>query len=388
MLDENLKKWATAAEAEALDAINQTGSGKAAARLLGIAESSLRGRIERLKIRAAAQGYSPEHNLTHAVPRPFLAKGHSTYYNRDGVAIGQWVKSTIDNEAWFEILQETAREFASEIPSIPPSQSTYSRDAWSDKICNQYTFTDVHVGMLAWHEEGGENWDTKIAEKSVTDCFEMMMAMAPRAKRAVIAQIGDLLHSDSLAPVTPTSGHVLDQDGRYTKLVRAAIRIIRRMVDRALDQHETVDLLLAEGNHDQSGSVWLRELFSALYENEPRVSVVKTPLPYYALRHGKVALFYHHGHKKKVNQLPQLFAAQFPEIWGSTTYRYGHTGHLHHVHEKEGDGIQVYQHPTIAARDAYASRGGWFSTRRATALSYHADFGEIGRLHVTPEMLS
>lgn len=388
MIDERLKEWATAAEIEAIDAINQTGSGRAAARQLGISETGIRDRISRAKKRAASRGYSPDHDMTRAVPEPFIAKGISTYYNRDGKPVGQWVKSSLDQTKLLAIVKESIAEFSSEIGRLPPSPSTFVGDGWSDALLNQYTFTDAHIGMLAWHEEGGSNWDIKIAEQTIMDCFELLLAMAPPAKRAVVAQIGDLLHSDGLVPVTPTSGHVLDQDGRYPKLVRAAIRVLRRMVERALEKHETVHLLIAEGNHDQSGSVWLREMFAIFYENEPRVTVETSPLPYYAFRHGKTALFFHHGHKRKPAELPLVFAAQFPDFWSNgTDFRYGHSGHLHHVEEKEHSGIIITQHPTLAARDAHASRGAWFGSRRATALTYHAEFGEVGRKHATPEMV-
>lgn len=90
---------------------------------------------------------------------------------------------------------------------------------------------------------------------------------------------------------------------------------------------------------------------------------------------------------KKNDALPILFAAQFPQIWGATTRRYCHTGHRHHVEEKEHSGMTVIQHPTLAARDAYAARGGWIAERAITAITYHRDFGQVARNTVTPEML-
>lgn len=47
----------------------------------------------------------------------------------------------------------------------------------------------------------------------------------------------------------------------------------------------------------------------------------------------------------------------------------------------------VFQHPTLAARDAYAARGGWHALRSATAVTYHRKFGEVGRNSANPEML-
>jgi len=67
--------------------------------------------------------------------------------------------------------------------------------------------------------------------------------------------------------------------------------------------------------------------------------------------------------------------------------RYVHVGHRHHVEEKEFSGIKIIQHSTLAARDAYAARGGWMSERQMLAITYHADHGEVARSTVTPEML-
>ena len=110
-------------------------------------------------------------------------------------------------------------------------------------------------------------------------------------------------------------------------------------------------------------------------------------LPYYVHVHGETMLAFHHGHLSKNSQLPLLFAAQYPREWGKTIKRYCHTGHRHHVEEKEHSGMTVVQHSTIAARDAYAARGGWVSERKMRAITYHAQHGETSTVTVTPEML-
>jgi hypothetical protein len=241
--------------------------------------------------------------------------------------------------------------------------------------------------MLAWHKEGGADWDVKIAESTLTRCFEQMVAGAPAAATGFVNQLGDFLHSDGMLPVTPTSGHVLDQDGRFSKIVQAAIRILRRVIDIALMRHAQVVVLMGEGNHDMASSIWLRAMFKALYENEPRVHIIDSELPYYAWQHGTTMLAFHHGHLSKNDSLPLLFAAQFPEMWGATTKRYCHTGHRHHTDEREHSGMIVTQHPTLAARDAYAARGGLISQRQASAITYHKAFGQVARNTVSPEMV-
>jgi hypothetical protein len=129
-------------------------------------------------------------------------------------------------------------------------------------------------------------------------------------------------------------------------------------------------------------------MFKALYENDSRVQVIDSELPYYVHTHGNIMLAFHHGHLNKNDRLPLLFAAQFPQQWGLTTKRYCHTGHRHHVEEKEHSGMTVIQHPTLAARDAYAARGGWLAERQVSAITYHETYGQVSKITVIPEMLA
>jgi hypothetical protein len=196
------------------------------------------------------------------------------------------------------------------------------------------------------------------------------------------------MHTDGLLPVTPAHRHILDADGRFSKMVAVAIRSIRQLVQMALEKHEAVHLIICEGNHDEASSVWLRLMFAALYEIEPRVTVNDSELPFYIYEWGSTLLGFHHGHKVKNEQLPSLFSAQFRAAWGRTERAYIHCGHRHHCDEKEYNGATVIQHPTIAARDAYAARGGWIAERAVQGITYHKQFGQVGRVFVTPEMLA
>lgn len=383
-LDVRLKEFGNAQQCARLDAVNQYGSYQAAADALGVSKTAVQQSIDILKRNAALRGHAPEHDMNKIVPDGFKVKGVSTYYNKEGKPSGQWVKSSADQERREQIIKDTFAAMAEELPRIAPSARP---DVHVDHLCNLFTLTDTHVGMLAWHKEGGQDWDLKIAERTLTGCFEQMVKASPPASTGIVCQLGDWLHFDGMAAVTPTNHHVLDADGRFSKIVQVSVRILRRLVDFALAHHDKVIVLMAEGNHDLVSSIWLRTLFRALYENEPRVHVIDSELPYYVYQHGKVMLAFHHGHLSKNDSLPLLFAAQFPTQWGLTTKRYCHTGHRHHVEEKEHNGMTVIQHPTLAARDAYAARGGWIAERQVSAITYHSTHGQVAKNTVTPEML-
>ena len=384
-MDAQLVQFATVRQLEYLEAVEKYGSNNKAAKALGLQRRTVDHALQALRAKAARQGYSPAHDMTKTVPEGFTVKGVSTYYDQEGKPRGQWVKSRADDQARERAIRDAFEAMAQDLPRVKPvaPAATFAAD-----LATLYTLTDSHVGMLAWHKETGADWDLSIAERVLSGCFEQMVNASPPSRVGFVNQLGDFLHSDGLLPVTPTSGHVLDQDGRFSKLVSTAVRILRRVIDLALKRHEKVVVLMAEGNHDMASSVWLRVMFRALYENEPRVEVIDSELPYYAYQHGQTMLAFHHGHLHKNDQLPLLFAAQFPKVWGATTKRYAHTGHRHHGEEKEHSGMTVIQHPTLAARDAYAARGGWIAERQVSAITYHAEWGQVGRVTITPEMLA
>ena len=382
---DHLIQFATQTELDYIEATRHFGSIRKAAKGLNVNRATIERAIARIKKRAAKQLPSA-HDYTKVVPDGFSIKGVSQYINRDGVIAGQWVKSGEDKARQMEMLREAVDAMCEQIEPANPQDlpaKTYGN------LCNVYTITDAHVGMLAWDvETQSGDWDLALAEKTLVGCFKQMVNSSPPAGTCVIAQLGDYLHYDSaVSAVTPLHGHILDADGRMPKMVRAAIRILRTIVSIALSRHDNVILLLAEGNHDISSSVWLRAMFQALYENEPRIKIIDSELPYYVYQHGETMIGWHHGHLSKKEQLPMVFASQFAKVWGATTRRYIHCGHMHHVDIKEHSGVTVEQHATLAARDAYASRNGWSAERQVTAITYSDMYGQVARNTVTPDML-
>lgn len=382
----DLYEFATVRQIEYLDAVEKYGSHRKAAKAIGVSKSTITTSLASLNHKAALRSPA-QHDYTKTVPEGFAIRGVSQYINAEGKVSGQWVKTSQDAQAQAVALKAAIEALCADIKpvgTVIPPLGTY------DSLCNVYTLTDSHVGMLAWGAETKSgDWDLSIAESVLVGCFAQMVNSSPAAGTCVIAQLGDFLHYDSaISAVTPLHGNVLDADGRMPKMVKVAIRILRTVIDLALAKHDKVIVLLAEGNHDISSSVWLRAMFQALYENEPRIEVIESELPYYVYQFGETMLGWHHGHLSKNTALPMLFAATFPAVFGSTSKRYLHCGHRHHVDIKEYTGFTVEQHPTLAARDAYAARGGWIAERQVSAITYSDKYGQVARNTVCPEMLS
>lgn len=383
MLTARLLEWASPKQAEYLNATMEHGSMRLAATALGVNESTVRNAMKRLRREAAKGGYSEEAGMHHPVPEGYFMERYTQQIGPQGQE-RIWIKGAMDKERIKALMAEMWTVFAADLPKAPEVPGP---KVTSEQLLNLYTFTDYHMGMLAWHREGGDDWDLSIASALLRASFIQMIGRCAPARKCIINIQGDFLHTDGLVPVTPAHKHVLDADSRFRKIALAAVTIIREMVIEALRHHEEVELLICEGNHDESSSAWMQICFQMHFADNPRVKVHDEALPYYAIEHGRTMLAFHHGHKKKNEDLPLLFASSFGEMWGRTRKRYCNTGHRHHYDCKEHAGMYVTQHPTLAARDAHASRGGWMSERAAIGITFHEEFGKWDERWVTPEMV-
>lgn len=328
----------------------------------------------------------PERGQEFVIPTGHMVKGVSALVDEDGRQIVKWIKTSQDAEQREAAMRAVVAAMASEIPRAepvaPPTVIAAER-------CNQYTVTDYHFGMMAWGEEtGGADWDLKVAERLWCQWWSYAIAQAPEADTAIFAQLGDLVHFDGLKAITPAHGHVLDSDSRFSKIVRTVIRCCRFAVCELLKKHQHVHLIFSDANHDEASEVWLRESFAAHFEDEPRVTVDRSPGSFNVFEWGLTSLFYHHGHKKKFKDVDTTWVGRFREVFGRTKFSYGHTGHLHSDEIfTSNTGVKVERHETLAAPSTYEANAGYNSGRSAKVITYSKRFGEVGRITLTPEMV-
>lgn len=371
----------TQRQREYVEALDRHDSGNKAAAELGINGSVFHKEIRKIKARAAKAGISPDTDNTKPVAEGYMLKGTSTLYGADGQQKLQWVKTTADTQKQYELMCAAIEGLAEELPVRPAIEAPQHV---AKDLANQYTITDFHIGMLAWHREGGDDWDISIAKETLKHAMLEMIDRSPKADTAIINQLGDFLHYDSLISVTPTSGHIVDADSRPEKMIEAAIECMDLMITESLKTHKHVKVIIAQGNHDLYSAIWLRKMFERLYGNNPRVEFISNAIPYYAFAFGETMLGYHHLHKVNLKQMPGVFANEFRELYGKTTRTYLHGGHCHHKEVIEIGKTVVEMHRTLAARDSHSSYGGYDSDRATDAITYHKTLGEVSRLTVRP----
>lgn len=380
-----LKFCKTDTERDYVEAVIEHGSGRKAAKALGKAKSSVNEAVKRVKDRASLQGFAPENDMVHVAPDSHFVKGTSTLY-KDGEVALQWVKTDKKAEDQFKVMREMIEALKEGLPKESPCALSVSRT--DSDLMAIYPLGDPHIGLLSWGEETGMDWDINIATEMYNKAFSSLVDSTPAAKEAVIVNLGDYYHADNVAGRTERSGHDLDVDGRFPKMVRAGIRIMLNMIKVALEKHEVVKVINATGNHDDTMSMALSAFLAEMFADSDRVIIESSPTPFHYFTFGNSLYGVHHGHSTKSASLPLVMATDKPDLWGAARFRHWLTGHIHHDTLKEYSGCVVETFRTLAAKDAYATWHGYRSGQDMKSLVVHKDYGEIGRHIVGIGMIS
>jgi hypothetical protein len=354
--------------------------------MLGLSKDRVGEAMRSLKKRAAAHGWSPEHGLVRVVPDPYVVKGHSTLDKIDPQTgerrtLLQWTKSSLDQQKWMEAVQEAVRGFCEDVAPITPAPPQEGRET---DIIPWINIGDAHIGMLAHEWEVGHNFDLKIGEVELCTAISALIDDAGEHDRCVINDLGDFTHYENYSATTEASGHALDADGRFPKMIGTYSRIMRFIVDKALSKFNHVDVIINQGNHSRTNDIWMAELLRAAYGHTGRVNVLNNSSVFIGYRMGKTLIVTHHSDKCKPGALPGVVSTDFSADWGETHYRYVWIGHIHHSMKlKEDGGCTVESFNTLAPSDRYANDGGWRSRQSITMLEMSRTYGEVRR-HILP----
>ena len=380
LIEEN-REHLTPRQWEILEAIDKHGSQKGAANALGLAGNAVFEHFHAAKKRLARKGVAPGHWDFGAPAGYTVGKVTRQVRNEDGTfSWPRFSPEAVSPEAIMDRCEARLRDFPRMKAVKPPAPA-------KAPLTNFLGLFDLHIGEKISSDDPAGRWDVATAKAVITASAAHAIRSAPKAKRLVICFGGDAMHYDGLSPVTPTSKHVLHSDGDFGDMVDATLEVAFAVIAEGLRTHDEVYLIWATGNHDLASSHMIRKMLGHIYAGEPRLTVVQSKLDYYALRFGKVMIGVHHGHGAKLLDYAGIFASMFRQMWGEAEYAYAHRGHEHHIHEKEKGGMVATQHPSLAPSDDYALGKGLISRRGCMCVTYHDEFGEVGRTTIRPEML-
>jgi hypothetical protein len=381
-----LAEWATPTQLKYIEAINEHGSGRAAAVALGVTKSAINDAIMRVKAVAAREGgYAPGHFVSGTAPG--FSMGKVTVQRGPGGEVERtWERQSPERERQIEMMRAAVAAMSEEVrgtcPLIPAPASVES------DILAIFPVGDPHIGLYVWAKECGDAFDLSIARDLTLGAVDRLMASAPTAETAIILLLGDVFHLNDQTNQTPGHKHQLDVDSRFVKVLQVGIETYRHAIIRALAKYQKVVVKCIPGNHDPQ-AIWALALtLSAYFSNEPRVDVDLGPSKFWFYRFGKVLIGSTHGDTCKHEALPGIMACDRAEDWGGTTHRYWYTGHVHSQNVREFPGVICESFRTLAAKDSYAAGHGYRAGRDMVCIVHHREHGEIERHRVDVGMLS
>lgn len=252
----------------------------------------------------------------------------------------------------------------------------------NDTYCGVFSVQDVHFG--------------KQNNNSVIDRFkDAITEAAYKASRAynldklyyVVG--GDLLNADTFAKTT-TKGTPVENDKDPIQAYIEAFDAVVWSIHQLKEVCEKLVVVYIPGNHDRLSS-W--HLAHAL-EKSITIPNVTFDVEYQERKvhlYGDNFLAFEHGDVNTSNS-DRVYAAEFPEEWGATTYRTLYTGHYHQkktsvfVTENEINGFAVKIMPSLSNSDYWHYHNKYVGSKKAAVLEVHeryngkvAEFCHIAR---------
>lgn len=372
----SILQYTTHAERQAVELYIELGSYVLVADRLGVDKETARRRVTAAKKRAARRGWSPGHDMTKTTPEGFSVKGISTLYGANGQVLTQWVKTKQEEDdqrqAWLEAVVSSCEPFRG--TAEPVSEPSHA----DEDLCVVVPWGDPHAGMLASAAETGLEYNLRQWETDLLRHHQTMIAQAPNAAEGVLANLGDLFHSNNAKNRTEKSGHPLDVSHMWTEVYRTVMRAQRACIEMMRRKFKRTTVINVRGNHDPEAAASLSLAWEMVYENCPDV-VISTPEAWFHYyRFGTCLLGFTHGDKTTNERLIGSMAVDRPTDWAETSYRKWYLGHVHHTEVKETSTVYVETYGTIAPADSHAHSAGYRSNRRICMDVLHRERGWLG----------
>jgi hypothetical protein len=239
--------------------------------------------------------------------------------------------------------------------------------------------SDIHIGKLAVAAETGQDYNIK---KAVQRTIEGIEGIVKKSEGFEIDQILFIIGNDALHIDTPkgttTSGTKMETDGLWHEGFLAAKDMYVKCIE-ALMRVAQVHVLYCPSNHDYMTGFFLADVLSTWFrKSSVTFDVSINHRKYYQYHDNMIEA--DHGDGIKAEQTPLTMAAEQPEMWSNTKFRYSYKHHLHHRISKDFTGVNLTVLRSPSSADGWHHRNGFVNTPAVEGFVHHPFEGRVAQL--------
>jgi transposase-like protein len=394
---------------EAVNAVEECGGNKqAAARMLGIARSTLRGRIRRaeaegvfakpempkqqegkqwaesddsasLVLTTTQRIRTVEEALLFAEvdqdvwePQSFQVTSHEQGQKDDDgnpTIIRLWnvkvkLRRRADNHP-LRVKTEVMDMLVSYAPKIP--SPSWKRSKKRGQLMLEIACPDIHMGKLADAEETGHDYNLEIARNLYLKAHSHILNEA--SSKYDIGQIlnipaNDIMHFAG-SRYSTTRGTRQDTSGTWQRVYRTAretacdgVMLCRNVAPVKVISHPD--------NHANDEAFYIGDALWCYFNRDKHVEVDHLSAPYKFHRHGNCLIGFGHGDAAKYPELQSVMARACPVDYAQCKVKEFHLGHLHKEMLIDSWGDLMFRRlSSLSGTDSWHARMGYGSPKSA-----------------------
>ena len=210
---------------------------------------------------------------------------------------------------------------------------------------------EAHLGKLA-DEYTGAKYDHHIVKERVMKVIEetVQFQRQERCDSCVVVVGGDFFNSESNSQTTRGTPQV--NDTRPNKMFEIGCDLYKLILLTLRQEFNHIEVKFNAGNHARNMEGMLYTALKMKFEGDSVINFKSENPNTCAYKWGETALFFNHGDAKERRLLPSM-SAQFPEIWGTTRFRYLLSQHLHKRIVDNENGLTFIRTPAICENDEW-----------------------------------
>lgn len=277
-----------------------------------------------------------------------------------------------------DYLKETLENFK---PDYKPVEKLHLNSKYSNPTVGILSIQDLHFG-----KEG--NIDVTEDFKQAIINLTLRAYNSHYVSKIIYVIGGDLLNMDTFLGQT-TKGTPVDNDLRAQDAYNQAFDALYWSINYIKQFCDTLDIVYLPGNHDRLSSYHIAHALSKCFSQNPDISFDVE----YAERKVKVCgqnfFAFEHGDVTK-KWTPLVYATEYSQEWGITSFRTCYTGHFHskktteYVTDNEIHGFAIKHLPSLSKSDYWHYHNKFTGAKRQAVMEMHDLFtGKVSEFTYT-----